>query len=587
MDEDEGRGDGGAGSERETRSVTARSAARMMEQLSAPAPAPEPPRFEEAAARLLHARHLAAYGRALPLVEGRDVIEIGVHRGYGSRLLAPRARSFLAVDLSFEHASATHRAAGVRAVQADGQRLPVPDRAADVVVTFQVIEHVWDDRKYLREIARVLRPGGTLILSTPQARNRLLLRQAPWNDEHLREYDERTWAARLGEVFEEVRPFGLFGDRIPSAIEARRVWMDPWPHFFAGPWGRPLRLAGRAARYLRPSAAPVAETAIETALAEDDDALVRRYSFSEERLEEALDLFAICRRPADARPEPAFDGAAYWRERLSGRPGLDGAGTSYAPASWQRWLYRGKVRAYRRLLRRNGVDPRGRDVLDFGCGTGFFEDLWERLGARRAGGIDVVPEAIERLRRARPDRPYRCADLSKESPDASLFGSPEIVTAIDVLYHIVDDDALLATLRSLLSLQGEGGWFLFTDALREQETSPHVRFRSLHQWSQILAAIGYRIADREPVFAVNNNFTVAAARHPALAGFVQHAIDLPVLRTMPCVANNWAVLARAGTDRMRAGVAPGPGARAGASGERADSRRARGAGAVREGVPRG
>jgi SAM-dependent methyltransferase len=49
---------------------------------------------------------------------------------------------------------------------ADGQSLPFPDEAFDLVLSHAVIEHVADARKYLRECARVLRPGGWMYLST-------------------------------------------------------------------------------------------------------------------------------------------------------------------------------------------------------------------------------------------------------------------------------------------------------------------------------------------------------------------------------------------------------------------------------------
>jgi SAM-dependent methyltransferase len=526
--------------------VSSGLARRILEDLLAPSAAPVPPGFEEAAGRLLHARHLAAYAFALPHAEGRDVVEIGTHRGYGSRLLASRARSFAGVDLAFDHALAARDEGGVRAIQADGQRLPLRDAIADVVVSFQVVEHVWSVPSFLLEIDRVLRPGGLALLSTPQSSGRLLSRQMPWNEEHLREYDEGSWGRLLTEFFGSVDLFGLFADDAASAIESRRVHVDPWRHYFAGPLGRPLRLVGRGVGRLIPGSPPSISGEIEGVRASADDALIGRFRSGREDLDRALDLFAIVRK-ADAGPRSpgaAFDPVAYWRARLGSRPDLGGTGTIGAPLAWQRWLYRGKRRAYLRLLRRAGFDLRGKSVLDLGCGTGYFEEVWERLGAGAVSGIDVVPEAIERLRDAHPGRRYLCANLSVGEPDLTIFGRPDLITAIDVLYHIVDDDALMTALRRLTALLPAGGLLLFTDALREQETGAHVRFRSLNQWMQILKALGLACVDREPVFAINNHLTSVALGLPGAAGAVQHLLDLPVLRTMPCLANNWAVVAR-------------------------------------------
>src|SRR5262249_50408147 len=71
-------------------------------------------------------------------------------------------------------------------------------------------------------------------------------------------------------------------------------------------------------------------------------------------------------------------------------------------------------------------------------------------------------------------------------------------------------------------------------------------FRSLNQWRQILPAVGLAFSDREPVFALNNHLTSLALDLPGFVGAAQHLLDLPILRAMPSVANNWAVLARKG-----------------------------------------
>jgi 2-polyprenyl-6-hydroxyphenyl methylase/3-demethylubiquinone-9 3-methyltransferase len=121
------------------------------------------------------------------------------------------------------------------------------------------------------------------------------------------------------------------------------------------------------------------------------------------------------------------------------------------PEAWQRWLYRAKERAYRKLLARQNVSLDGARVLDFGCGTGFFEDLWESAGAREVAGIDIVPDAIAALAAAHPGRRYVCADLATDPSPLASLGSFNVVTAIDVLYHVIDDDALGRILDALFA----------------------------------------------------------------------------------------------------------------------------------------
>src|SRR5687767_1435041 len=95
------------------------------------------PALRTLADRLLHARHLAAYEWALPYVAGRRTLEIGVNRGYGSRLLAREASFFVGVDYDFTLASQA-RTETKTVLQANGQSLPFRDNSMDVVVTFQV-----------------------------------------------------------------------------------------------------------------------------------------------------------------------------------------------------------------------------------------------------------------------------------------------------------------------------------------------------------------------------------------------------------------------------------------------------------------
>jgi SAM-dependent methyltransferase len=134
-------------------------------------------------------RHEAAYLFAAPLVEARSVLEVGCGEGYGTALLARSARRILGVDydaLTAAHASATYPQA--RFVRANLAALPVPSESVDIVATLQVIEHVWNHDEFVRECLRVLRPGGRLLVTTP---NRLTFSPGldkPVNPFHTKEF---------------------------------------------------------------------------------------------------------------------------------------------------------------------------------------------------------------------------------------------------------------------------------------------------------------------------------------------------------------------------------------------------------------
>jgi SAM-dependent methyltransferase len=137
------------------------------------------------------------YQRLVDRCVGRDVLEAGSGEGYGADLIADVARRVIGLDYD-ESAVAHVRARYPRVDMRHGNlaELPLQDATVDVVVNFQVIEHLWDQPQFVRECARVLRPGGVLLMSTP---NRITFspgRDTPINPFHTRELN----AAELTEL---------------------------------------------------------------------------------------------------------------------------------------------------------------------------------------------------------------------------------------------------------------------------------------------------------------------------------------------------------------------------------------------------
>jgi SAM-dependent methyltransferase len=133
-------------------------------------------------------RHEAAYLTLLHHCADARVLEAGCGEGYGAALLAESAR--LVVGLDYDAVTAAHVAARyprVHVVRGNLAHLPLPGGAVDVVANLQVIEHLWDQAGFLAECARVLRPGGVLLVTTP---NRITFspgRDTPLNPFHTRE----------------------------------------------------------------------------------------------------------------------------------------------------------------------------------------------------------------------------------------------------------------------------------------------------------------------------------------------------------------------------------------------------------------
>lgn len=117
------------------------------------------------------ALHLARYEFAAPLVRGLTVADIACGTGYGSALLARAgAARVIGIDCdagAIEYARSHHAERNTEFVAADARRTPLADASADAIVSFETIEHVEDPERLLAEFARVLKPGGLLVLSTP------------------------------------------------------------------------------------------------------------------------------------------------------------------------------------------------------------------------------------------------------------------------------------------------------------------------------------------------------------------------------------------------------------------------------------
>jgi len=158
---------------------------------------------------VMHQRHMIAYSEAALRISGQ-VLEIGSGEGYGVELLSSKTDQYYAIDkfpssfdLSEEEKKKVHF-----------HQMNVPplenmaDNSFDFVVSFQVIEHIKNDDFFIREIYRVLKPGGKLILTTPN--RKMSITRNPW---HIREYLSKELQSLILIVFDAVDMKGIFGSK--------------------------------------------------------------------------------------------------------------------------------------------------------------------------------------------------------------------------------------------------------------------------------------------------------------------------------------------------------------------------------------
>lgn len=157
----------------------------------------------------------AVYEFAAERVAEKAVLDCGMGEGYGPALLAERAGCVVGMDRAREavtYARSKYGCAGnLRFAAGDASSLPFKSASFDVLCCFQVLEHLEDAPGFLFEASRVLRPGGELILTTP---NRLQAGTGP-NPHHVLEYSPDELRELLEIVFPRVELLGVFGsDRI-------------------------------------------------------------------------------------------------------------------------------------------------------------------------------------------------------------------------------------------------------------------------------------------------------------------------------------------------------------------------------------
>lgn len=203
-----------------------------------------------------------------------------------------------------------------------------------------------------------------------------------------------------------------------------------------------------------------------------------------------------------ASPTVEFNASDYWRDRLANDPSLTGVGTRPFGATYQRYLYRLKEAAIRRVLCAGRANVAGASVLNVGCGVGYFEPFFDRLGASSVTGVDVAASSIERLRACRPRYDYHVADVGLPLSAPLVGRSFDLITAIDVLYHVVDDARFETAIENLCRLCGDGGMLLFTESPQATvgDALPHVRHRSPEQYHAMLAEHGLRMIARTPMY---------------------------------------------------------------------------------------
>jgi len=243
----------------------------------------------------LFMRHMAAYNYFIRHVGGKRVLEIGFGEGYGTEFLSNYTAEITGMDMSqdlVDHARAKYVKKGLWFLKGDATDIPFSDGKFDAVVSSQVIEHVKDYMKFLREVKRVLAEDGLAIFATPNRKTMI----DGVNPYHYKEFSAKELEKALGKVFGRVEMVGLFGSERYMELKAKEQGYAR--KILAIDFLRLRRLVPRFV--LKPlykmAFEKVNEKTEEEAFSVAADITMDDFYTDTKRLDKALDLIGICRK---------------------------------------------------------------------------------------------------------------------------------------------------------------------------------------------------------------------------------------------------------------------------------------------------
>jgi 2-polyprenyl-3-methyl-5-hydroxy-6-metoxy-1,4-benzoquinol methylase len=202
----------------------------------------------------------------------------------------------------------------------------------------------------------------------------------------------------------------------------------------------------------------------------------------------------------------SFDPEQFWNERLRDDYSLSGVGWQELRQEFNRWMYRTRRDVFLRHVGRVLSNDRQLSVLDVGAGTGFYIDLWHKLGVSDISAADISDFAVEQLRERYPGMTVSHLDISKPEVLDEFQRRFDAVSAMDVLFHVIDDDAYTRAVGNLAGMVKPGGILLLTETFARDrlQNADHNVFRSRELVESLLREAGMVPVASHPTFILLN-----------------------------------------------------------------------------------
>lgn len=212
---------------------------------------------------------------------------------------------------------------------------------------------------------------------------------------------------------------------------------------------------------------------------------------------------------AKGTERPAYDNDRYWNQRLEKDFSLLGVGHAGVGLAFNRWAYRARRAVLLRTLKQAGISVEGARILELAFGTGFYLDLWREMKAAYVTGFDITEIAVKNAREQFPKEwRFEKGDIGKPLPLKENEGRFDMVTAFDVLFHLVDDAGWSGALDNIARALKPGGHVIIFDKCQGAESSVgHVKRRTLQTYMEALVARGFEVRSVRPLFVLMNSPT--------------------------------------------------------------------------------
>ena len=169
--------------------------------------------------------------------------------------------------------------------------------------------------------------------------------------------------------------------------------------------------------------------------------------------------------------ENEFNPDAYWENRLHTISGLEGVGFKKLGPSFNKWAYKVRKKVFMNELKKMNLSMNDLRVLDIGSGTGFYIQAWRELNAKEIHGADISATSVENLKITFKEHQFFHCDIGDKNFNSdSKFKSYELISSMDVLFHIVDDARFEQAIANIASILNKGGFFIYSDNFLNSDT---------------------------------------------------------------------------------------------------------------------